>query len=184
MQENNLNETAKDSEVRGRRLLNTKMLVVLALLIAMEIVLNRFLSINAWNIKIGFSFVPIVIAAILFGPIHAAVVAGVGDFIGALLFPIDAYFPGFTFTAVLMGLVWGLFLHKKQSLANTVISVGINQLLLGLFLNTYWISVLYGSPYWPLFDTRILQAGVLLLVQVIVITAMGEAVPRLKKHIF
>ena len=165
-------------------LFNTKMLVTLALLIAMEIVLNRFLSINAWNLKIGFSFVPVVLAAMLFGPIHAAIVGGVGDLVGALLFPIGAYFPGFTLTAALMGLVWGLFLHKKHNLTNTVISVAINQLILGLFLNTYWISVLYGSAYWPLFDTRILQAGILLLVQVIVIAAMGEFVPRLKKYIF
>ena len=171
--------TVEHIDIKGGAVMNTKMLVTLALLIAMEIVLNRFLSINAWNLKIGFSFVPVVLAAMLFGPIHAAIVGGVGDLVGALLFPIGAYFPGFTLTAALMGLVWGLFLHKKHSLTNTVISVAINQLILGLFLNTYWISVLYGSAYWPLFDTRIL-----LLVQVIVIAAMGEFVPRLKKYIF
>ena len=71
-------------------------IVYLGVLTALEIVLNRFLSINAWNIKIGFSFVPIVVAAILYGPIAAGIVAALCDFLGAILFPIGAYFPGFT----------------------------------------------------------------------------------------
>ena len=54
---------------------NTRTLTSLALLTALEIVLSRFLSINAWNIKIGFSFVPIVVAALLFGPLEAGIVA-------------------------------------------------------------------------------------------------------------
>ena len=38
---------------------DTSMIVYIGVLTAMEIVLNRFLSINAWNLKIGFSFVPV-----------------------------------------------------------------------------------------------------------------------------
>ena len=166
-----------------RNAFSTKMLVTLALLIAMEVILNRFLSINAWNIKIGFSFLPVVIAAMLFGPVHAAIVGGLGDLIGAILFPIGAYFPGFTLTAVLMGLVWGFFLHKKVTIPNILISAGINQFILGLCLNTYWISVLYGSPYGPLFVTRIVQAAILFVVQGLVIYAIGKYVPQLKKVI-
>ena len=155
--------------------------MILALLIAMEIILNRFLSINAWNIKIGFSFVPVVIAAMMFGPIHAAIVGGVGDLLGALLFPIGAYFPGFTLTAVLMGIVWGLFLYKDQNIVKIILSVGINQLILGLVVNTFWISVLYGSPYGPLFLTRIIQAVILTAVQIVVIYGIGKVVPRFDK---
>ena len=87
-------------------------LLTLSLLTALEIVLNRFLSINAWNIKIGFSFVPVVIGAMLYGPLGGAVVGALGDFIGALLFPIGPYFPGFTLTAFLTGAVFGLLLKK------------------------------------------------------------------------
>lgn len=48
--------------------INTKMIVTLGLLAAIEIVLSRFFSINAWNIKIGFSFVPLAVAGMLYGP--------------------------------------------------------------------------------------------------------------------
>ena len=174
---------SNNNKQKGMFQFNTKILVILGLLTGMEIILNRFLSINAWNIKIGFSFVPIVIAAILFGPVHAAIVGGLGDFLGALLFPIGAYFPGFTLTAVLMGIVWGLFLHKEQTIPRIGISVLINQFILGLVVNTYWISVLYGSPYGPLFLTRIVQSVVLTVAQCIVIYAISKAVPRLKENL-
>ena len=58
---------------------DTSMIVYIGVLTAMEIVLNRFLSINAWNLKIGFSFVPVAIAGMLFGLLPAAIVAALGD---------------------------------------------------------------------------------------------------------
>ncbi len=180
---NQTGSSLEDNIKEKRRKLDTKTIVIIGLLVAMEIILNRFLSINAWNIKIGFSFVPIVLAAVLFGPIHAAVVGGLGDLLGAILFPIGAYFPGFTLTAVLMGLVWGFFLHKEQTIPRILASVGINQFILGLVVNTFWISVLYGSPYGPLFVTRIFQALVLTVVQAVVIYGIGKAAPRLTKFL-
>ena len=43
-----------------------KSITNLALLTALEIVLSRFLSFSVWNVKIGFSFVPIAVAAMLY----------------------------------------------------------------------------------------------------------------------
>ena len=40
----------------------TKHMVWMGILIAVSIVLSRFLSFSAWNVKIGFAFIPIVIA--------------------------------------------------------------------------------------------------------------------------
>ena len=163
--------------------IQTKRLTALGVLVALEVVLNRFLSINAWNIKIGFSFVPVVVAAMLFGQLYAGVVGALGDFIGAILFPIGAYFPGFTLTAFLMGLVWGFFLHKGQPFWRIAIAVGINQFILSLFLNTFWISVLYGSPYVPLLATRVVQSVILTAAQMIVITLIARALPRFRKKV-
>ena len=153
----------------------TKILTILGVLTAMEVVLNRFLSINAWNIKIGFSFIPVVIAAMLFGPLGGGAVGALGDFLGAILFPIGAYFPGFTLTAFLMGAVFGLFLKKEQTLPRAAAAAGINQFILGLFLNTFWISLLYGSPYLPLLSTRVMQSALLTAVQVVVIPLLARA---------
>lgn len=152
----------------------------MALLAALEIVLSRFLSITAWNTKIGFSFVPIVAAAILLGPIPAAIVATVADIVGALLFPSGAFFPGFTLTACLSGLNYGLFLHKSQSMLRVAGAVCVHQLILSLLLNTLWISILYGSPYGPLVVTRLFQTVIIFVVQIICIPLIAEAVKRIK----
>ena len=153
---------------------NTRTLTTLAMLTTVEIVLSRFLSLSAWNVKIGFSFIPIVVAAVLYGPIAAGVVGALGDFIGAILFPIGAYFPGFTLTAFLTGCVFGLFLHKKQGWPQCIAAVGINQFILSLFLNTLWISILYGSPYGPLLATRVVQCVILTVVQLVCIRPIAR----------
>lgn len=160
---------------------NTKTLTIMSLLIALEIVLSRFLSFSAWNMKIGFSFVPVVIAAILLGPLQAGLVGALSDFIGAILFPIGVYFPGFTLTTFLTGAVFGLFLHKQQDLKRILTAVLVNQFVLSLFLNTLWISVLYGTPYVPLLATRVVQCLILTAVQLICIQAISKILKRYGK---
>jgi ECF transporter S component (folate family) len=155
-------------------------LIVMGLLVAIEVILSRFLSVNAWNMKIGFNFIPVVVAAVLYGALPAGIVAAMGDFIGAILFPIGAYFPGFTFTAFLTGLVFGAFLHKSQKLERVLTSVLINQLILGLWLNSFWISMLYGTEYLPLLLTRIPQCVVLCVVQTLGIRLIAPAVLRIR----
>lgn len=155
-------------------------LIVMGLLVAIEVILSRFLSVNAWNMKIGFNFIPVVVAAVLYGALPAGIVAAMGDFIGAILFPIGAYFPGFTFTAFLTGLVFGAFLHKSQKLERVLASVLINQLILGLWLNSFWISTLYGTEYLPLLLTRIPQCVVLCVVQTLGIRLIAPAVLRIR----
>ena len=159
---------------------STKTLAALGVLLAAEIVLSRFLSIAAWNVKIGFGFVPVVLAATVYGALPAALVAALGDLLGALLFPIGPYFPGFTLTAFLTGLTFGLLLYRKNSVANALLAVGIVQFVLGLLLNTYWIHVLYGSPFAPLLATRAAQAALLSVVQFATIRVLAGLTDRLQ----
>lgn len=159
---------------------STRTLTSMALLIALEIVLSRFLSISAWNTKIGFAFVPVVIAAILLGPLYAGVVGALADFLGAILFPIGTYFPGFTLTAFLMGLCYGLFLYRSQSFPRILGAVAVHQLILSLLLNTLWISLLYGSPYMPLLVSRLPQCAILAAVQLVVIPLIARLLPRIR----
>ena len=44
--------------------LSNKKLVSLAMLIALQVVLTRLFSINAWNIRIGLGFIPMLFAAL------------------------------------------------------------------------------------------------------------------------
>ena len=154
-----------------------KYLAILALLIASEVVLSRFLSISMWNLKLGFAFVPVVIAAMYFGPLAAGIVAALADFIGAILFPIGPYFPGFTLSQFLMGLTFGFFLYKKDGMPNIVISAIIAEMIISLFLSTYWVSVLYGTPFAALLPTRIGQAVFMTVIQIVIIPILKKKMP-------
>ncbi|MBS7526991.1 folate family ECF transporter S component [Fusibacter paucivorans] len=157
---------------------STNVMVTLSVLVAMEIVLSRFLSFSVWNMKIGLSFIPVVIAATALGPIYAGIVGALGDFIGAILFPIGAYFPGFTLTAFLVGMTFGLCLYHRQTLWRSFVAVSINQLVFGLFVNTYWISLLYGAPFQGLLPARLLQVLLMVPIQIIVIMPVSKASER------
>ena len=160
--------------------ISVQRLVILGVLVAMEIVLSRFLSFSTWNTKIGFGFVPVAAAAILLGPVEAAVCGGLADFLGALLFPIGPYFPGFTLTAALTGLVFGLFFHKEQTPVRVAAAVLINQFVLGLLINSYWISLLYGSEFKVLLTTRVYQSLILTAVQIAGVLVLSKVLQRVK----
>ena len=161
--------------------ISTKKLITLSVLVAMDVVLTRFLSLNAWNTRIGFGFVPMVLAALIYGPLSAGIVGALADFIGAILFPTGPYFPGFTFSMFLMGLVFGFFLYKKKAFWRVVVSVLITQFVISLFLTTYWIHMLYGAKYVPLLATRVVQSGIISAAQIIVIPLLIRTVDRLGK---
>lgn len=157
---------------------NVQKLAYAALLIAAQIVLSRFLSVQTQVFKIGFGFVPIVLAAMLFGPLWAAAVAAISDVLGAVLFPVGAYFPGFTLTAVLVALVYGFFLYREQSLVRIVAAVLVISIPLHLFLNTFWISMLYSKAYWALLLSRMLQVAVMVPVQIVLIWILANRITK------
>ena len=161
--------------------LNTRMITVIGVLIAMEVILSRFLSINAPSVKIGFAFVPCALCAVLFGLAPTVILEVLADLLGATLFPSGSFFPGFTLTAALRGLSYGLLLGKKQTPARILLVVLFNQLVLGLCVNTLWISILYGSSFTALLVTRLVQCLVLIPVEFVVITAIVKFGKRIKK---
>jgi len=160
----------------------TKLLVTMGLMVAIHIILSRWLSINAWNLKIGFAFVPVFIAAWAFGPVPAAVVGGLGDFLGALLFPIGPYFPGFTLSCALTGAIFGVLLHKEQTMPRIVTAVVLNQFGVSLLLSSFWISMLYGTSYTVLLETRVIQSAILTGVELITITTLTRSAAVLRRQ--
>lgn len=154
---------------------NIKQLTRLALLLALEILLSRFLSISTPIVKIGFSFVPIVVAAMCYGPCAAASVYALGDFMGALLFPIGPYFPGFTLTAFLSGLTYGVLLYRRpRSIAAAVTAVVIVTMILQLGLDSVWLTILTGKGFWAILPTRILKCAIIAPIQFLCIRFLSN----------
>lgn len=145
-------------------------LTLMSLLTAMVIVLRRFLSIETPIVSIGFSFVPVALAGMLFGPVRGGVVGGAADLIGFFLFPSvnGAFFPGFTLTAILTGVVFGFFLRDVPlKFYKVLIAVLIVNLLLNLGLDSLWVQILTGKAIWVILPTRIVKCALMIPVQVL-----------------
>lgn len=147
----------------------TRKIVILSFLIALEIILSRFLSISTPVLKIGFSFIPIAIAAIIFGTIYAGIASAIADFIGAILFPVGMYFPGFTLTAFLVGTIFGLCLHGEKNIYKITGAVVFVNMVLYLGLDTFWLHMITGNPFEVLVLTRVVKCVVMIPVQILVI---------------
>lgn len=168
---------------------NAARISILAMLVALEVVLNRFCSVNTQFLKLGFGFVPIVVAANLFGPLSAAAVYAAADFIGANLFPIGQYHPGFTLCAALMGVTYGIFLYGKHAdspriFISAAFPAVINSVVFGLLVNTLWVSMLYDSKsYLGYLILRIPEYAVMIPLNIVVIPLVLRACESVRKFV-
>ena len=154
-----------------------KTMIHVAVLVALEVILSRFLSIPTQFMKIGFAFVPLAVCGMLFGPWWTALCGGLADFIGAILFPIGPYFPGFTLSNALVGMMFGYCLHQKFSgWKHIAKAVAVNNLVISLLISTYWLHLLYGSPYLGLLPTRLGQNVVMIVLEFVVIRLIQKPI--------
>ena len=154
-----------------------KKVILSGILLALVIVLNRFVSIKTPLLVIDLTFIPIMMSAIWLGPKYSTLIAALADFIGAILFPFGTYFPGFTVSAGLVGLIYGIFLYKKPGSKMTnkqfIIRLLISNLLaLGvvrIFVTALWLKILYGQAYLVIVSTRVLTQVLMFPICVITI---------------
>ena len=84
-----------------------------AMMVALSIVFCRVLGFptsGMWRVEIG--FLPILIVAILYGPVWSAVSYGLADFIGALIY--TGINPFILLCKIVFGLLMGLVFHGKE----------------------------------------------------------------------
>lgn len=147
-----------------------KSIVAAALLVALHTVLAVFVSINVTPaLRISVSFLANCAIGYMFGPVMGFLCGGLGDIIQFILKPTGPYFPGWTLSAALAGLIYGLFFYgcnirvseKKSSgkklsflevidvrfLIRVILALTIDTLLVNVLLGTYWCSIMYGKGF-------------------------------------
>ena len=153
--------------------ISAKALTQIALLIALEIILNRFFAIQVPVIRtINFAFLPIAIIAMLHGPLLAGVGAALADVLGFYLFPASPwpYFPGFMLSAFVTGVIFGLFLYNSnKNMARIILSVLAVTVVVRLGLNILWLSMMWEEAFFALLPPRIIAALAMAPIQVICI---------------
>ena len=156
---------------------DVKKLIQISLLIAIEVILTRFCSIQTPIVRIGFGFLPIAIIGMMYGPLSAGVAYAIGDLLGVALFPTGSFFPGFTLTAFLTGIVYGVFLYNKPKTWPRIIGAVLTVcLVINLGLDTLWLSILMGKGYIALLPTRIMKAVLMIPVQTFIIGIIWKKV--------
>lgn len=149
---------------------DVKKLIQISLLIAIEVILTRFCSIQTPIVRIGFGFLPIAIVAMMYGPLSAGIAYAIGDIIGSMLFPSGTFFPGFTLTAFLTGVVYGVFLYNKPVTWVRIVGSALTVcMILNLGIDTLWLSIIMGKGYLALLPTRIIKSILMVPVQTIII---------------
>ncbi|MDO4459601.1 MAG: folate family ECF transporter S component [Clostridia bacterium] len=161
------------SDTKKNFSLTTYDIAFIGLLIALEFVLKSYLQISTPISKIGFGFLPIAVAARRY-PIGIPVfVAVAGDLLGYFVVNFgQAFCYGITLTAALTAVCTSLFIHKEVSVKRIIAYVLINNIVGSFLMNTFWLHFQFGIPYGGLIVPRAIQAGVMIVVESIVVITL------------
>ena len=134
-------------------------LTACAMLAALALILNSVASINIGPfVKIGFSAIPNQMVDFLFGPITGTLFAGVLDIVKYFLRPDGPFFFGFTFNAMLAAFIYGCFYyHRKLTFPRVLAAKLTVVLVVNVFFNTLWLSMLYGQAFLAILPARTLK---------------------------
>lgn len=143
----------------SKELKKVQVLAACAMFAALAIILSSVATINLGPyIRIGFSAIPNQLVDYLFGPITGCLFAGILDIVKYFIRPDGAFFFGFTFDAMLGAFIYGCFYYKRKlSLWRILAAEGTVALIVNMFFNTLWLSMLYGKGFFVLLPARVLK---------------------------
>ena len=163
-------------------------LAVCAMMLALRIVLGIFtnftLAIMPF-VKLGFSFIPVVITAYLFGPVCAAIVSGAGDVLSIIFANPTAFSlnPAITACCVFEGVIYGVVLYRAElDIKHIIIAKAAVLALCHLPLNTLALSFLMGMPYLTLLMYRAAVLAPFAVVEVLIIWALRKPLMSIRKR--
>lgn len=102
----------------------TAFLMALAIVLSRVPFLSTYISIGGVNIvKIGFQEIPLMLVCLICGPLYSMIASFGADLLAATIMPTGPYFPGFTFDALLLGLIPALLLkfYKNDKIKFSII---------------------------------------------------------------
>lgn len=159
---------------------NIQSLTFSSMLIAISIILGFYSIPITQNMRISFALIPVAIGGLIYGPIVGGIMGGLVDILNFLIKPMGPFSPGFTISSILTGMVFGFILYKRpitmkrSFLANLVVVVFINMLL-----NTFWLNILYGTPFIPNLIARTPKEIIMLGVNTVLLYTLAKS---LKGH--
>ena len=136
-------------------------------------------------IRIGFSGLPNQVVAYLFGPAVGGIFGAALDIIKYLIKPEGAFFPGFTVSAALGGIIYGAFLYRRKLAIARVFAAQLTvKVFVNLLLNTLWLNMLYGKGFMAILPGRAVSNAVMLPIDTAIMFLMLQAVDWMVKKYF
>ena len=154
---------------------SVRTLVMLALLVAMSIVFSRVLTISTGFVRFNLGSLPVLLAALLFGPWAGFAVGAVADMIGGVLAGY-AINPLITLGAGAIGLAAGFAWEKLGELRvglRLQISVLLGHFVGSMVINSLALRIFYGYA-WGVLLARIPNALVLSAVNTVLLRILLE----------
>ncbi|MDE7245665.1 MAG: folate family ECF transporter S component [Oscillospiraceae bacterium] len=188
-------ERSKNKKSLRETVFSTRNLVMMAALIAIQIILARFFSIQASEtLRISFESIPVILAGLWLGPICGGIVAVVADILGTIIQGYGAWFPPLVLGPLSVGVLSGISAKYifRSSMAETkdtwkvvltVVLVGIlNSFLFGLIGSTlYSILIMGNTTAFPALlgmnlVQRLATKPITIAVDTVVVTVVNRAV--------
>ena len=167
---------------------NTKVkrLVMDSMLIALSIVLTRYLSIRislygVEGVRIGFGALPIFLAGFMYDPIDGLMVGALADVAGFFISPMGIYMPQFTLTSALTGWIpaamYKYIFRRKLNFLTLAITTGTGQFITSVVMVPYFLHTLFGIPYVVLMSSRTVGYFIMLFIYPLLILEIMKRVP-------
>lgn len=129
-----------------RELKQVRTITTAAMFMAVSVVLGYFTIEAGPYLKIGFGSVVNQFVYFLFGPVVGGFYGGVLDLVKYVVKPTGAFFPGFTFNAILAGIIYGTFLYQRPLTFKRTLAVHFIVIMVcNVFLNTLFLSMMSGK---------------------------------------
>ena len=160
-----------------KKLRNTRTLTLAAMLTAIGIVLGFLkVPINQF-IEIRFGALPLAMAGNILGPGVAAIVGALVDIGGFIVKPTGPYFPGFTISGIVGGIIFGLILYnKKATLPRLLVAHTVYTIIVCVFMNGFWLNMLYlKSGYWAVVVSRLPKQIIMIPIMAIIQYALSQS---------
>ena len=147
-------------------------LTVSAMLLAISVIFGFFKIPLSQVSEIRLQFLPVAVEGMLFGPLYGGILGGLSDILCYIVRPTGAFFPGFTLSAILQGVIYGLILKKDQGLVRILIAQGLDTVLVSLILNPLWLMILYGNGFIEFFTARIIKVLIMFPINVVLLAVV------------
>jgi ECF transporter S component (folate family) len=155
---------------------NVRTLTTAAMFAAISVVLGYFTIVLGDYIKIGFATVANQFVYYLFGPVVGMFFGGALDILKYLIKPTGPYFPGFTISAAIGGLIYGSLLYKRPiSLKRILIAELVVSIVCNMLLGTYWLTVMYGKGFLAILPMRVFKNLIMWPINSMIFYTIGKA---------